>query len=249
MKIKVTVAGETHEVEQSDLELGNLQLVDPNNPPKGLFNQDGVDEVVKARVKGLTKKDDLLTDKEFHKTVLSQYDITLDDNGKPKGLDKGNDEEKFAAWHDKHAKPLETTIDELKTTLNSTHKSLIGSKVEALVSKGLDPKVANVPFIKQGIENSLGYKDGKVVPIGADGEPLLEGNGKVMEVDSWFETEIKTGSLKDFAIDNRPGSSGFQNGGGNGAVVISSEDAKDNSKYSAAEKQASERGVQLEIKD
>ena len=53
MKIKVTIAGETHEVEQSDLELGELQLVNPSDPPKGLFNQEGLDEIVKNRVKGL----------------------------------------------------------------------------------------------------------------------------------------------------------------------------------------------------
>ena len=250
MKIKVTIKGETHEVEQSDLELGDFQLIDPKDPPKGLFNQEGVDEIVKNRVSGLQKADELMKDADFQKKVLSQFDITLDENGKPKGIKSAQDDEaKFKAWHEEHVKPKDEAIDGLKGTISSQNSSLVNATIEGLVGKYLDPKAANNPYIKKGIRDSFKFdaEAGKVVPVGEDGGVLWKGNGDRLEAAEWFEDETKTGSLKDVALDERNRSSGFQSSKDGNVITISESDAKDNGKYEAAQAQAKETGASLKI--
>jgi len=252
MKIKVTIAGETHEVEQSNLELGELQLVNPSDPPKGLFNQEGLDEIVKNRVKGLQNPDELIKDADFQKKVLSKFDITLDESGKPKGIKSGEDDEaKFKAWFDEHVTPKDETIDGLNKTISSQNSTLVDATIEGLVGKFLDPKAANNPYIKKGIRDSFKFdaEAGKVVPVNADGNPLRKGNADIMNAEDWFTEESKTGSLKDVAIDNRNRSSGFQTNGEGNVITISESDAKDHGKYQAAEAQAKETGAELKIQE
>lgn len=258
MKIKVTVNGETHEVEQSDLELGDLKLVDPENPPKGLFNQTGVDEIVSNRVDGLKKPDELLKDEDFRKKVLSQFDITLDEDGKPKGLKGGkeDDEAKFKTWSEQHLKPVKSELEQASEKL-STFKS---RQVEAdlfkaankhkIDQKHLEPLIeGGQPYLIKELKDSFKYDDelGQTVAVDGEGNPRFNGNGKKMTADEWIAQESKGGVLKNLVQDNRNRSSGFQSGGEGNVVTISESDAKNSSKFEAAEKEAKESGATLKI--
>lgn len=215
-KIKVTIDGEVKEVEQSALDLGNLQLVDPDNPPKGLFNQAGLDQVVQEAKRGLKNPSTLINDPDHQKTVLSQFGITLDDNGNPVGLKQGDDKEKFQQWYDKHAKPLEGELEKSKGLIQSYEQKVVGEAVSNRISKYLDPKVADNPFMTKGLKSQFKFDPGssQVIPVDEQGQPIRHGNGQLMNIDEYFENETKAGSLKALARDDRPGSSGFQNGKG-----------------------------------
>jgi len=216
MKIKVQLNGETHEVEHDALDLGNLQLVDPENPPKGLFNQAGVDQVVQQAKKGLVNPNSLIEDPDHQKTVLSRFGITLDDNGNPKGVQQGDDKEKFQQWYDKHAKPLEGQLEQSKNLIQSYEQKVVGEAVSNRISKYLDPKVADNPFMTKGLKSQFKFdpESSQVIPVDEKGQPIRHGNGSLMNIDEYFENETKAGSLKALARDDRPGSSGFQNGKG-----------------------------------
>lgn len=216
-KIKVTIDGEVKEVESSDLDLGNLQLVDPENPPKGLFNQAGVDQVVQQAKQGLKNPSTLLSDPDHQKTVLSQFGISLDKDGNPVGVKKAEDEQaQYQQWYDKHAKPLEDQLSSLQQQNQSFQQKVVGEAVQRLTGKYLDKKAAENPFFTKGLTNQFSFdpETSQVVPVDDKGNPIRQGNGSLMNAEQWFEAEIKAGSLKDLARDDRPGSSGFQDGKG-----------------------------------
>lgn len=247
MKIKVKIGDETHEVESSDLDLGNLQLVDPENPPKGLFNQSGLDQQITDRLNRATST--AHNDESIQKKVLSHFGISLDKDGKPVGVKQADEEAQFKAWYEKHAKPLEDQIAEKDGTITKFKSNLVGESVKTLAAKYLDKKAANNPFFIKGIQDNLGFDQESESIVVMDGDkPMRNGAGKLVSADEWFQHETKSGSLKDVAIDNRPSSSGFQNGSGTGSTVqISASDAKNHQKYSEAQAKAQESGATLEI--
>ncbi len=251
MKIKVLINGETHEVEQSAIDAGNLLLVDPDNPPKGLFNQSGVNEVVSAAKQGLKNPNTLIDDLDFQKQVLSKFDIALDDDGKPKGLKAGDDDEaKFRAWSEKHLNPLKSELEQKDSVIQKQNKNLVNATVDGLTARYLKDSASNNTFIKKGVSDSFKFDPevGRVVPLDETGSPARHGNGNVMTPEEWFQNETKTGSLKDVAKDNRPGSSGFQGGSTAGETIsIKESDAKNAVKYEKAQKIADEEGKSLEI--
>lgn len=211
-KIKVTLNGEVHEVEQSALELGNMQLVDPEKPPKGLFNQAGVDQVVQQAKQGLKSPNSLLQDPDHQKTVLSNFGITLDNEGNPVGVKQGDDKEKFQQWFEKHAKPLESELEKSKQMIQSYEQKVVGEAVSNRISKYLDPKVADNPFMTKGLKSQFKFdaESSQVIPVDEAGQPIRHGNGSLMNIDEYFETETKAGQLKSLARDDRQTSSNFQ---------------------------------------
>lgn len=258
MKIKVKVNGETLEVDESDIELGELKLVDPNNPPKGMFNQEGVNEIVRNRIDGLKKPDELLKDEDFQKKVLSQFEITLDEEGKPKGLkpSKEDDETKFKNWAEQNLNPVKNQLEEASKKL-STFKS---RQVEAdlfkaankhkIDQKHLEPLIeGGEPYLIKELKDSFTYDDelGQTIAIDKEGNPRFNGNGKKMTADEWIAQEAKGGVLKNLVTDGRPGSSGFQTGNNGNVIQLSETDAKDAGKYEAAQKQAKESGATIKI--
>lgn len=211
--MKVTIDGQTHEVEESTIDFEGKVLVDINNPPTGLFNQDGVNKIVQEAKRGLVNPNTLLENSEHQQKVLSHFGIALDKDGKPK-VAPVDDKEQFQAWDTQHAKPLRDQIESLDGKMKAFQSSIIQETVKSLTAKHLKDSANSNTFLINGITASLGYdnESNKVVPL-QNGKPMLHGNGTVMTADEWFTTETQSGSLKAFAKDNRPSSSNFQSGG------------------------------------
>lgn len=211
--MKVTIDGQTHEVDESAIDFEGKMLVDPTNPPSGLFNQDGVNRIVQEAKRGLVNPNTLLESADHQQKVLSHFGIALDKEGKPK-LPQIDDKEQFQAWDTQHAKPLREQIESLGGKMKAFQSSIVQEKVKTLTAQHLKDSANSNTFLINGITSTLGYDadTNQVVPL-QNGKPILHGNGQVMTADEWFTTETQSGSLKGFAKDNRPGSSNFQSGG------------------------------------
>ena len=211
--MKVTIDGKTHEIDESAIDFEGKVLVDPTNPPSGLFNQDGVNRIVQDAKRGLVNPNTLLENPDHQQKVLSHFGIALDKEGKPK-LPQIDDKEQFQAWDTQHAKPLREQIESLDGKMKAFQSSIVQEKVKTLTAQHLKDSANSNTFLINGITATLGYdtESNQVVPL-KNGKPILHGNGQVMTADEWFTTETQSGSLKSFVKDNRPGSSNFQSGG------------------------------------
>lgn len=222
--IKVTVNGETHEVDRSDITLpDNVDFISPDNVPKGYFTQDAMEQKIQDRVARAKRnaESDLLDDKEFKQRVLSEYGISLDDSGNPKGI---KTQEDFEEWKSNQAqqltKPLKERIEELKQTAS---KLKSGSKKADIL------KAANGLFQEQYTKSFMGDDDpfvvkqfgdkfdvdpetGQTALVDSEGGFAVDGDGSRITPEKYFEQNKD--KFNDLLQDKRQGSSKLQNGNG-----------------------------------
>lgn len=223
--IKANIDGKEIELKPEDLQLGDgYGLITPDKVPSGYFTQDAFDKKIGeiTKIKVDKAKDELKSDEDFKKSVLSDFNISLDDNGNPKGLKPDFDPDK---WKQEQAKKLTEPYEEkLKTA-----EQKLGQFKQGLVRAEL-LKSANGLFQEQYTKSFTGSDDPFVVKQFADqfdvdddgnvarkdpqGGFEIVGDGKKVTPSVFFDQNKD--KFADLLKDNRQRSSGTSAGGSNG---------------------------------
>lgn len=191
-KIKVEVDGKEVEVDEGQLKLPEgYAIITPDNVPDGYYTDDAFEAKIGGRVRRAKEdtKTALLSDDEFHKTVLNKYGIQLDEDGKPKGIKTTEDVEKIkkevaqqieADWKSK----LEQKDEKLNSLLGKGKKSAIieGASKIGIDGKYLEPLVeGGSPYLVREVEDQFEWNDeiGDYALKDKDGTFAVDGNGFV----------------------------------------------------------------------
>lgn len=222
--MKVTIDGTEHEISESDLSLDDgYALITPDNVPKGYFNQEAVNKIVKENVNKTQDrlKSDLSEDEAFHKQILSKYNVQLGDDGKPKGLKPtvDIDEVKQNVTKDLSEK-FDKELNSLKQELESRNKSVIKNSIMSTV-KGkyqdslVEAKGDKDPLIITHLMDDFTVDENgnAVVKDNENGGIKYKGDGKPLTADEYLLDEDSFGH---FFADNRQRSTKTNPGGGSG---------------------------------
>jgi len=219
--IKAKIDNKEIELKPDQLELGEgYGLITPDNVPKGYFNQDAVNNIVKENVNKVKEKtkSELIDDQSVHKSILSKYNVQLE-NGKPVGLKPTVDIDEVKKNVTKEiSEQYEEKLSKLNNELESRNKSVINSSILSAVNgqfkedwtksfDGSDPLV-----IKQFAEKFTVDESGKaVLKDPENGGVKFKGDGKPMTPQDYLLDESRFGEL--FA-DKRQRSTNTNAGGG-----------------------------------
>lgn len=232
-KIKVTIDGKETEVSADALSFPEgYSLITPNRVPDGYYTKDALESKIQDRVARAKKnaESDLLDDESFQRKVLSKKGITLDKNGKPKGLEPDFDPEE---WKQQKAKdltePLKNEIEEYKSKINTLKRS----KIQA------DILTASNGFFKEEYTKSLTGDDnpyvvdkfsglfdvdpetGQTALKDKDGTFAVDGDGSRITPNKYFESNAD--KFSGLLQDKRQGGSGYQGGGDGGTRSFTKE--------------------------
>lgn len=229
---KVKIGDDLHEVSIDDIQLEDgKQIIDPSNPPSGLFTQKALDEKIQQR---LSKEPDkvksrLKEDKEFHKEILSMHNISLDEEGNPKGLEPDFDPQKWIENKSKEiTKPLKDELENFKTKYERAKKARIEDAILAS-TKGVfkeeftTPKDEGrvKPIVVNQFRELFDENDNGVIALkDSEGHFAVDGNGQPITPSKYLSNQDKFG---DWMVDKRQRGTGFQNGA-NGSKTRFSED-------------------------
>jgi hypothetical protein len=235
MKLKVSIDGESHEVDQSEIELPDgVNFISKDNVPNGFFTQDALEQKIKDRV-GRAKSNaeaDLLSDEDHRQKVLSTYGINLDSSGQPKGI---KTEEDFEDWKASQAKQLTQPFKEEIENLKQSNENLKSGSKKADILKataGLFKEQYTKSFmgdddafvIQQfGDRFDVDPETGQTALLDGDGFAVA-GDGSRITPDKYFESNKD--KFKELLIDKRQRGSGFQNGSDTPIGSFSDEDMK-----------------------
>lgn len=247
--MKVKIGDQVHEIEPSDLELGDNQvIVDKDNPPSGLFTQSALDEKIKQR---LAKEPDkikssLKDDKDFHREIFSQYNVSLNEKGEPEGLKPDFDPEE---WKQKKMKeitePYESKLSEKEQKLNSFKKGLIRAEIMKSASSMFQEQYTKSlldddPYVVKQFSDKFDVdENGNVLMSDKDGGFFVANDGTHVNPSKFFEMNADQfdGLLK----DNRQKGSGFQQGSNGSGQSFTREQLKN---MSEAEYEAKREDIQ-----
>lgn len=233
--MKVTIDGKVHEIQVSDLELDDNQvIVDKSNPPSGLFTQEALDEKIKQR---LAKEPDkikgsLKDDRDFHKEILSQYNVSLDENGQPKGLKPDFDPEEWKREKVKElTQPYESKLSEKEKKLNSFKKGLIRAEIMKSASSLFQEQYTKSildddPYVVKQFSDRFDVDDnGNVLLTDKDGGFFVANDGTNVNPSRFFE--MNSDKFDGLLRDNRQKGSGFQNGSSGSGEAFTRQQLKD----------------------
>jgi len=218
MKIKVSINGETHEVEQSDIELPeNVNFISPDNVPDGYFTEETVNTMIKDNVNKTEKR--LFNDEEHKRKVLTSEGIVLDEEGNPKGLEPAEDidkavEQAVSQRDKKHNQEKE----ELRKKLRTRDEAVIENSIMSAVKGEYDETWTQSfdgekPLVIEKFKSRIGVDDdGQPYVKNDNGSKMYKGDG-VMRPQDYLLDEKFSALMK----DKRQKGSNFQNGSkGNG---------------------------------
>lgn len=232
---KVKIDDKEHEVALDAIQLDEGQLIiNKDNPPSGYFTQKALDEKIQQRLAKEPEKVKaaLKEDKEFHKEVLSKFNISLDEEGNPKGLKPDFDPQDWIQKKSKEiTKPLQDELDTFKTKYDRAKKARIEDAILAN-TKGLFKDEFTTPQdegrVKPIVVNQFRdlfdeTENGVIALKDADGHFAIDGTGQPITPDKYLANQEKFG---DWMIDKRQRGTGFQNGGGGGGDSFTREQIK-----------------------
>jgi len=197
-------------------------VVTPDRVPDGYYTESAVNSKIKDRIKTakINAKDELLEDADFNKRVLSRYNISLGDDGKPKGIKTDSDlEEVKKSVAEQVKKDYESKLTEKDTKLNSLlEKGKKSTIIEAASRFGIDGKYleplveGGSPYLVREVQDSFDWNDeiGDYALKDRDGTFAVDGNGFVT-ADKFFEKNSER--FKGMMKDQRQKGSGFGSGG------------------------------------
>ena len=197
-------------------------VVTPDSVPDGYYTESALQSKISERAK--RAKEDarkaFLDDKDFHRDVFSKYDVSLDDEGKPKGLKPDVDiEEVKQSVAERMKKDYESKLDskdqKLQSVLGKAKKSSIieGAQKIGIDGKYLEPLVeGGAPYLVREVEDSFDWNDeiNDYALKDKDGTFAVDGNGFITP-GKFFEQN--TDRFKHMLKDQRQKGSGFGSGG------------------------------------
>ena len=234
--IKAKIDDKEFEFTPDQLELPEgYALVTPDKVPKGYYTEEAVQERIKERLKNTANnvKSDLAEDESFHQQILAKYNISLGEDGKPKGLKPDFDPDE---WKQKQAKeltkPYEEKLKQKDEQLHSFKNGLV--RAELL-------KAANGRFKEDFIKSYTGNDDpfvvkqfadlfdvdegGNVAMKDKDGTFAVTGDGSRITPEKFFDEN--SDKFSNLMQDKRQKGSGFKGGSsGNGRTFSKEEISK-----------------------
>jgi hypothetical protein len=229
-----TIDGKTVELKAEDLTPNEgYAIITPDNVPKGYFNQDALNNIVKENVNKTKEnyKNSLLEDKDFQKSILSRYNIQLDGEGKPVGLKPtvDVDEVKKNVTKELSAK-YEEEKNNLTKVLENRNKAVIKNSIMSAVNGNwkvdwTEPFDNSEPMaVTQFMDKFIVDDNGNaVVKDTENGGIKFKGDGKPFTAKDYLLDEERFGKL--FA-DKRQRSTNTAAGGGNGRKYSEEEVSK-----------------------
>lgn len=221
MDIQVEIDGQKHSVGTDDVTLPeNTVIADMSNPPKGLFNEDGVNSKVKQAVNKTKEKEKqrLLKDDDFNQSILHKHNVTLDDNGTPKELEADFDKEAWKANEAKKlTKPLKDKVEKLEAQVSQSTKKQIENDIQrtgnklGFENKWLKERNGKIPLVETYRGNFDKDENGNTVLKDEDGF-AKNGDGSNISVEEFFSQK----DFSDMLTDKTQGGSGFENGSNGG---------------------------------
>lgn len=218
-KIKARIEDKEYEFSPDQLELPEgFKLVSPGNVPDGFYTNETVQKMIGDRLKNTKEntRSELEADKDFHKRIFSSYNISLDDEGKPKGLKpikdvdeirkevtgeiSGQYEEKLKQYQEKLSKRDEAVVESaILSAVNGHYKDELVKSFD-----GEKPLVVDKFRSRVGVD-----EDGRPYVKNEKGEKMFKGDGD-MTVTDYLLDEKRFGELMK---DKRQKGSGFGEGG------------------------------------
>lgn len=201
-------------------------VLTPDNVPDGYYTENALQSKISDRVKR-AKEDTrkaLSDDSDFHNSIFSKYGVSLDEEGKPKGLKPDvdiNEIKKSVADQVKteYEKKLEERENKLKSVLGKAKKSSIieGANSIGIDGQYLEPLVeGGSPYLIRELEDRFEWNDeiNDYSQLDSDGTFKVDGNGFVT-ASKFFEQNKE--KFKHMLKDQRQKGSGF-GGGASGAA-------------------------------
>ncbi len=224
MSIKAKIDDKEVELSPDQLELGEgYGLITPDNVPKGYFNQDAVNNIVKENVNKVKEKtkSELLEDQSVHKSILGKYNVQLGDDGKPVGLKPTVDVDEVKQNVTKEiSSQYEEKLNKLNSELENRNKAVIKSSILSAANgqfkedwtKSFD---GDEPLVVKQFEDKFTVDESgrAVLKDPENGGVKYKGDGKPMTPQDYLLDESRFGDL--FA-DKRQRSTGTNAGGGGG---------------------------------
>lgn len=202
-------------------------VITPGNVPDGYYTESALQNKISERAK--RAKEDArkayLDDKEFHRDVFSKYDVSLDDEGKPKGLKPDVDIEQVKQsvaerLKNEYEQKLQSKDQKLTSLLSKGKKSSIieGAQRIGIDSRYLEPVIeGGSPYLVKEVEDSFDWNDeiNDYALKDKDGTFAVDGNGFIT-AQKYFEQN--TDRFKHMLKDQRQRGSGFGSGGVGGST-------------------------------
>lgn len=234
MKLKVKIGDEVQEVGLDSLELPDgVHIITPNNIPKGYFTQKALDDKIAeiTAKKDEKAKAELKSDTKFHREILSEYNISLDESGNPKGLKPDFDVD---AWKKEQAQkltePLRNELDSAKSQLDKFRNGLKRAEIlkhanGLFKSEYTQSFTGNDdPFVVKQFADAFDVDDNGVVALKDETGFAIDGDGKRITPDKFFnQNKDKFASL---LADNRQRGANVGGGVGGGRRFTQADIAK-----------------------
>jgi len=197
-------------------------VVTPDRVPDGYYTESALQSKMGERAK--RAKEDarkaFLDDKEFHRDVFGRYDVTLDDEGNPKGLKPDVDIEQVKQnvaerLKNEYESKIQSKDQKLQSILGKAKKSSIieGAQRIGIDAKYLEPLVeGGSPYLVREVEDNFDWNDeiNDYALKDQDGTFAVDGNGFITP-QKFFEQN--TDRFKHMLKDQRQKGSGFGSGG------------------------------------
>jgi hypothetical protein len=234
MAIKVRINDEEVEVTPDQITMPEgYAMITPDSIPKGYFTQEALNKTISDRLERDREKtrEKLLQDSDFKKTILSEYNIALDEEGKPKGLKPEFDTEEWKRNNVKQlTEPLQKQLEEKESKLNSFKKGLIRAEIMKSASNLFQEQYLTSftgeddPFIVKQFADSFDVDEtGNVLLRDKEGGFAMDNQGNYFDPAKFFKSnETKFAPLMK---DNRQRGAGL-NPGGSGGTRFTEEQVK-----------------------
>jgi hypothetical protein len=218
MHIKATIDDKEVELSPEQLQFGEgYGLITPDKVPSGYYNESTVQDMIKERLKNTKDKtrQELESDEDFQKRVLSRYNISLGEDGKPKGLKPTKDVDEIRKeLAGELSAEYEGKINEFKQKLSKRDEAVIESAILSTVNGNYQEYLTKSfdgekPLAVQKFKDRFGVDEsGNVFVKNEAGEKMYKGDG-LMKPSDYLLDEAKFG---DFMADKRQRGSNFGNG-------------------------------------
>ncbi len=198
MKLKAKIGDEFVELSVDQLELPEgVSFVTPDNVPKGYFTQKAFDEKIAeiTRTKLDKARDELRGDKDFHKSILSEYNISLGDDGKPKGLKPDFDPDEWKRQNaEKLTEPFKAKLSQAETQLGQFKSGLKKAEILKHANGLFKPEYTQSftgtddPFVVQKFADLFDIDDKGQVALKDETGFAVDGNGNRITPDRFFDS-------------------------------------------------------------
>lgn len=226
--VKVTIDGEEHEVDASQVETGDdIRLIGSDEVPDGMVTQETMNAKMKERLKDERRRivnGEGERGEEIHQKVLNKAGVPLDEDGNPKLPDDPDfdpDAERERIKSVVIENEVEPVKEENKQLRERNQQLLQTRKRSEILSAAQRHNVADefvnsvseaaVPPIVQIVSPSVGYDDehDQFAVLGEDGFKNSSKQGKAWaDMDELFEQMKSDDRYRHLFKDTRPGESG-----------------------------------------